>query len=138
LWAGEKAFAGRFYAWDGLRLEPEPVQRPSPPIWIGSWGSEAGLRRTARIGDGWLASAYNTTPPEFAARLQLLNGYLESEGRDSKTFPNALATIGSAEECAEKLRGLAGVGVQRVYIWPMLDPVRQIERFREKVVPLVG
>jgi alkanesulfonate monooxygenase SsuD/methylene tetrahydromethanopterin reductase-like flavin-dependent oxidoreductase (luciferase family) len=174
LWAGEKAFEGRFYAWDGLKLEPEPIQRPSPPIWIGSWGSEAGLKRTARIGDGWLASAYNTTPTEFAAGLQLFNGYLASEGKDPKMFPNGLATmwfhvtedkserhrvynevlqpmlnrplevledrlcIGSAEECAEKLRALAGAGVQRVYIWPLSDPVGQIERFREKVVPLVG
>jgi alkanesulfonate monooxygenase SsuD/methylene tetrahydromethanopterin reductase-like flavin-dependent oxidoreductase (luciferase family) len=174
LWTGETAFSGRFYEWDGLKLEPETVQRPSPPIWIGSWGSEAGLRRVARIGDGWLASAYNTTPSEFAAGLQMLNGYLESEGKDPKTFPNALATmwfhvtedrserdrvysevlqpmlnrplevledrlcIGSAEECAGKLRALAAAGVQRVYIWPLSDPVGQIESFRENVVPLVG
>jgi alkanesulfonate monooxygenase SsuD/methylene tetrahydromethanopterin reductase-like flavin-dependent oxidoreductase (luciferase family) len=46
-------------------LEPRPVQDPIP-IWIGSWGSEAGLRRTARLGDGWLASAYNKTPPSSA------------------------------------------------------------------------
>ena len=32
------------------------------PIWVGSLGSAAGLRRVARLGDGWLASAYNTTP----------------------------------------------------------------------------
>jgi alkanesulfonate monooxygenase SsuD/methylene tetrahydromethanopterin reductase-like flavin-dependent oxidoreductase (luciferase family) len=44
--------------------------------------------------------------------------------------------IGGPEECAEKLRALAAAGVQRVYIWPVLDPVGQIERFREKVVPL--
>jgi len=39
------------------------VHRAGPvPLWIGSWGSAAGLRRVARLGDGWLASAYNTTP----------------------------------------------------------------------------
>jgi alkanesulfonate monooxygenase SsuD/methylene tetrahydromethanopterin reductase-like flavin-dependent oxidoreductase (luciferase family) len=52
LWGGETAFQGRFYSLEGLKLEPEPVQRPAPPIWIGSWGSEAGLKRVARIGDG--------------------------------------------------------------------------------------
>ena len=35
---------------------------PGIPLWIGSWGSRAGLARVARAGDGWLASAYNTTP----------------------------------------------------------------------------
>src|SRR5262249_54571929 len=47
---------------DGVELEPRSPQRPGPPIWIGSWGSPPGLRRVARLGDGWLASAYNTTP----------------------------------------------------------------------------
>jgi alkanesulfonate monooxygenase SsuD/methylene tetrahydromethanopterin reductase-like flavin-dependent oxidoreductase (luciferase family) len=174
LWSGEADFEGRFYSWKGLKFEPAPVQRPSPPIWIGSWGSEVGLRRVARKGDGWLASAYNTTPAEFAEGLRLLNGFLADAGKDPAAFPNALATmwfhvtgdraerdrvlngimqpminrplevledrlcIGRAEECAEKLRALAGAGVQRVYIWPVLEPVQQIERFREKVVPLVG
>ena len=32
-------------------------------------GQTPGLRRTARLADGWLASAYNTTPAEFACRL---------------------------------------------------------------------
>jgi alkanesulfonate monooxygenase SsuD/methylene tetrahydromethanopterin reductase-like flavin-dependent oxidoreductase (luciferase family) len=34
-----------------------PVPRPAGtvPLWVGSWGSAAGLRRVARLGDGWLA-----------------------------------------------------------------------------------
>jgi alkanesulfonate monooxygenase SsuD/methylene tetrahydromethanopterin reductase-like flavin-dependent oxidoreductase (luciferase family) len=55
-------FEGEFYSTRGVVLEPRPVQRPGPPIWVASWGSPAGLRRVARLGDGWLASAYNTTP----------------------------------------------------------------------------
>jgi alkanesulfonate monooxygenase SsuD/methylene tetrahydromethanopterin reductase-like flavin-dependent oxidoreductase (luciferase family) len=57
-------FQGEFYGWQGPLL-PNPVQRPGPPIWVASWGSAAGLRRVARLGDGWLASAYNTTPGRF-------------------------------------------------------------------------
>jgi probable F420-dependent oxidoreductase len=67
LWCGEgPPFRGEFYSTEGVTLEPHPAQRPGPPIWIGSWGSEAGLRRVVRLGDGWLASAYNTTPEAFA------------------------------------------------------------------------
>ena len=40
---------GHFYAWESTRLEPLPVQESGPPIWIGSWGSDAGLRRVARL-----------------------------------------------------------------------------------------
>ena len=70
-----------------------PAQDGGPPIWVGSWGSDAGLRRTARLADGWLASAYNTTPPEFALALATLQTLLAAEGKDRDTFPNALATM---------------------------------------------
>src|SRR5262245_32366867 len=45
LWrADAKPFAGRYYTTDGLDLEPRPARAEGPPIWIGSWGSDAGLR----------------------------------------------------------------------------------------------
>src|ERR687893_924157 len=84
-------FEGEFYSTRGLTLEPSPAQRP--PIWIGSWGSEAGLRRTARLGDGWLASAYNTTPETFASTLGRLGEHLRAAGKDPDRFPNAIATM---------------------------------------------
>lgn len=94
LWSRDGAgFTGRFYSTAGIDLEPKPLQRPSPPIWIGSWGSDAGLRRVARLGDGWLASAYNTMPDQFAAALAKLRDHLKIFGKDVARFPNALATM---------------------------------------------
>lgn len=94
LWSGDgPPFRGEFYSTEGVTLEPYPVQRPGPPIWIGSWGSEAGLRRVARLGDGWLASAYNTTPEAFAAARRRLAAPLHAVGRDPDRFPNAIATM---------------------------------------------
>jgi alkanesulfonate monooxygenase SsuD/methylene tetrahydromethanopterin reductase-like flavin-dependent oxidoreductase (luciferase family) len=63
------------------------------PLWIGSWGSDAGLRRVARAGDGWLASAYNTTPDRFAVARDRLARELEDRGREVDGFPNGLATM---------------------------------------------
>ena len=86
-------FVGRFYDTSGVgRLLPPPAQPSGPPIWIGSWGSTAGLRRVARLGDGWLASGYNTTPDSFATDWLTLKGMLEAEGRDPSTFPSTMAT----------------------------------------------
>ena len=94
LWHREGSpFKGEFYSTEGIMLEPYPARQPGPPIWIGSWGSEAGLRRTARLGDGWLASAYNTTPEEFASAWGRLREHLRAAGKDPNHFPNAIATM---------------------------------------------
>jgi alkanesulfonate monooxygenase SsuD/methylene tetrahydromethanopterin reductase-like flavin-dependent oxidoreductase (luciferase family) len=94
LWSPSGAgFTGRFYSTSGTDIEPKPLQRPSPPIWIGSWGSDAGLRRVARLGDGWLASAYNTTPVQLKLGLEKLAHHLKSFGKDPAKFPNALVSM---------------------------------------------
>ena len=35
-------FVGRFYDTTGVTMAPPPAQPKGPPIWIGSWGSDAG------------------------------------------------------------------------------------------------
>jgi alkanesulfonate monooxygenase SsuD/methylene tetrahydromethanopterin reductase-like flavin-dependent oxidoreductase (luciferase family) len=84
----------RFYAVPSdLELTPRPCRPGGVPVWVGSWGSRAGLARVARAGDGWLASAYNTTPDRFGAARASLALALEGRGRNATGFPNALATM---------------------------------------------
>jgi alkanesulfonate monooxygenase SsuD/methylene tetrahydromethanopterin reductase-like flavin-dependent oxidoreductase (luciferase family) len=91
--ADEDAFEGAFYSTAGFTLTPTPAQRPGPPIWIGSWGSPAGLRRVARLADGWLASGYNTTPELFAQAWTDVQAEVSARGRDVAGFPNGIATM---------------------------------------------
>lgn len=94
LWAGNgKPFVGDYCSTEGIDLRPRPGADGGPPIWIGSWGSQVGLNRVARLGDGWLASAYNTTPEGFAQAWDGLAGRLQASGKDPHAFPNALATM---------------------------------------------
>src|SRR5262245_44719307 len=94
LWSsGNVGFTGRFYSTEKIDLEPKPLQTPSSPIWICSWGSDTGLRRIARLENGWLASAYNTTQNQFATTLTKLQDQLRIFGKDPASFPNALATM---------------------------------------------
>jgi alkanesulfonate monooxygenase SsuD/methylene tetrahydromethanopterin reductase-like flavin-dependent oxidoreductase (luciferase family) len=94
LWQSDREqFIGRFYSTAGITLDPHPARPDGPPVWIGSWGSEAGLRRVARLGDGWLASAYNTTPELFGEAKRYLDSQLVRRGKDPATYPNALATM---------------------------------------------
>jgi probable F420-dependent oxidoreductase len=53
LWHGERVeHRGEHYTVSG-RLEPPPVTRPHPPVWIGGWG-EITLRRAATMADNWI------------------------------------------------------------------------------------
>lgn len=132
----------------------------APPIWLASWGSPAGMRRVARLGDGWLASGYNTTPARFRDGVAAL-----PDG-----FPNAIATmwlhvtesrraadtliadvlapmlrrpaeavrelslpIGPPELCAERISAYQQAGAERILVWPVGDALRQLELFAEIV-----
>ena len=86
-------FNGSYYSTEGINFEPRPIQQPSMPIWIGSWGSNAGLRRVARLADGWLGSALDSTPERFKQAKQRLDAFLEQEGKDPAAFPNAVSTM---------------------------------------------
>ncbi|MFC7532496.1 LLM class flavin-dependent oxidoreductase [Actinoplanes sp. GCM10030250] len=113
----------------GLVLQPAPVRLAGPPIWIGSWGSEAGMRRVARLGDGWLASAYNASPAQVAEARARLGVALERAGKRLDGFECALATMwiyvtDSGSERDERLSALGR----------MLN--RPAEQLRERV--LVG
>ena len=90
---GETPAETTYYSLPKDGLAPRPRQEGGIPIWIGSWGSDAGLARVARLGDGWLASAYNTTPERFAAAKESLGQKLDESGRDPAGFPNALVTM---------------------------------------------
>jgi alkanesulfonate monooxygenase SsuD/methylene tetrahydromethanopterin reductase-like flavin-dependent oxidoreductase (luciferase family) len=43
---------GQFWSLDGALPHIQPWQRPHPPLWIGAM-REGGVRRSARLGDGW-------------------------------------------------------------------------------------
>lgn len=94
LWNQDGAiFRGNFYSTEEISLAPFPAQKAGPPIWVGSWGSEAGLRRAARLGDGWLASGYNTTPELFTGAWRRLQEFLVAAGKDPLSFPHAIASM---------------------------------------------
>jgi alkanesulfonate monooxygenase SsuD/methylene tetrahydromethanopterin reductase-like flavin-dependent oxidoreductase (luciferase family) len=153
---GAPPFEGRFYAADEA-LRPHPARSDGLPIWVASWGSAAGLRRVARLGDGWLASAYNTTPERVAAvslpcSLATMWMYVTEDEREREAHLSALGVllkrpmealagrllVGSAEHCADVARAYAAAGVGQLFVWPLADAERQLERFMSDVVPLVG
>jgi alkanesulfonate monooxygenase SsuD/methylene tetrahydromethanopterin reductase-like flavin-dependent oxidoreductase (luciferase family) len=86
---GETATTGEFYAGD---FQLTPASDPPPPIWFASWGSDRRLAVMATLADGWLASAYNATPDQYAEARGRLDAHLRHAGRAPASFPDAVAT----------------------------------------------
>jgi alkanesulfonate monooxygenase SsuD/methylene tetrahydromethanopterin reductase-like flavin-dependent oxidoreductase (luciferase family) len=124
-WRGEP-FEGAYYSTGDELLEPRPVQAGGPPIWVGSWGSKAGLRRVAERADGWLASGYNTTPERFEAAWADVRAGVSAAGRDASEFPNGIATMWAyaSDNAARAERVLTDV------LAPMLNrPVEELRTY---------
>ena len=86
-------------------VAPGPFQKPHPPILIGSWGSDIGLRRVAKYGDGWMASAYNITPDKFKAKWKTLLSYRKDMDKDTTRFGNSVVSMfGYIDNNKEKIR----------------------------------
>ena len=46
--------------------------------------------------------------------------------------------IGSVEACAQRLTAFGHAGVERIFLWPLRDHVRQLELFRQRIAPLIA
>jgi alkanesulfonate monooxygenase SsuD/methylene tetrahydromethanopterin reductase-like flavin-dependent oxidoreductase (luciferase family) len=87
-------YDGKYYHLEKISIEPKPFQKPHPPIFIGTWGSsDAGLRRVAKYGDGWMASAYNITPDKFKEKWKILLSYRQTLGKDIQSFENSVMSM---------------------------------------------
>lgn len=100
-------YDGKYYRLKGVSIQPKPYQKPHPPIMIASWGSEQGLRRVAKYGDGWMASAYNITPAKFREKWKLLLNYRREMNKDVEQFENSLMTMfGYIDDDKEKVQSM--------------------------------
>ncbi|HEV8471790.1 MAG TPA: LLM class flavin-dependent oxidoreductase [Methylomirabilota bacterium] len=102
LWRDTPAtFRGRFTSFDAVSIDPKPVQRPAPPIWIGG-RSDAALARAGRQGDGWVS--YVVQPDRFAQSLDKIRAAARAAGREPKDFAAAhlaFVTMGRDWESAK-------------------------------------
>jgi probable F420-dependent oxidoreductase len=87
LWTEKKpTIDGRYVHYDRLLLEPKPIQKPHPPIWVGG-ESGPSLRRAARLGDAWYPIGTNNAHPldslpRYRAGIERLRRATEAAGRN--------------------------------------------------------
>ena len=104
LWRDTPAsFKGRFSSFDGVSIDPKPVQKPGPPIWIGG-RSEAALTRAGRQGEGWIS--YVVQPERYAQSVDKIRAAAAAAGRSLAGFEYghlAFVTLGRDWESAKSV-----------------------------------
>jgi len=88
---------GRFYQFRELTLEPKPVQKPCPPIWIATNPKpeltkrhvmDRALERVGRLADGWMTD--NTPVARFKERWVFIREVARKAGRPTESMESAL------------------------------------------------
>jgi alkanesulfonate monooxygenase SsuD/methylene tetrahydromethanopterin reductase-like flavin-dependent oxidoreductase (luciferase family) len=100
------SYKGKYYTLKEVVLTPKPIQKPHPPVYVGSWGSNVGLKRLAKYSNGWMASAYNITPAKFKEKWNYLLSYRKSLGKeDEEPFDNSIMSMfGYIDNDKDKVR----------------------------------
>ena len=75
-------FQGEFDQVMHAGVNPLPIQRPIP-IWFGG-GSDATLKRAARMGDGWIP--LGNPGSKTTKMIEKLNAFLQAENRKRESF----------------------------------------------------
>jgi probable F420-dependent oxidoreductase len=94
---------GDHYDFDRLRMEPPAPAGQPVPIYVGGH-SDAGLRRAARVGDGWIGA--QSSAEELTDVIGRLRNELSSQGRaddpfEIKATPMVPATVDAMAALAE-------------------------------------
>jgi probable F420-dependent oxidoreductase len=157
-------FVGKHVQFSNILLEPKPVQKPHPPIWVGGESGPA-LRRAARIGDAWYPIGTNPQNPldslaRFKTQADRLRKMAAEAGRDPSVVGLSLRCTlfgetapplasdgehhllaGAPAVVAADIRALRDVGVGCIdfgFGGSTADEVlRGMQKFRAEVLPLV-
>ena len=95
LWTEDDvSYSGKHYQFEHLTIEPKPLAKPRPPIWIANnaRGDREQIRRThrrvARLADGWQTALFD--PAELAWRLEDIREQAVELGRDPAEIETCL------------------------------------------------
>jgi probable F420-dependent oxidoreductase len=118
LWTEERVtFDGGIFKLADVAMEPKPVQKPYPPVWIGAI-AEPALRRAARLGDGFFGSG-GSPLDRFADQVRVVRAALADAGRDPAAFPIAKRLYIGVDDNAGRAREHMNAAIARMYGRPV-------------------
>jgi alkanesulfonate monooxygenase SsuD/methylene tetrahydromethanopterin reductase-like flavin-dependent oxidoreductase (luciferase family) len=113
LWTEKNvSFAGKYTTLNEVTIEPAPVQKPRPPIWVAGRKDPA-MKRTAKYADGWLPYMY--TPEQLHESIEKIKAYRKEEGRDVESFIPGVFIFTATHTDSDKGREMAANRLGKQY-----------------------
>ncbi|HLM13985.1 MAG TPA: LLM class flavin-dependent oxidoreductase [Reyranella sp.] len=114
LWTGEPvSHAGKFFTFEGVKMQPPPRQPGGPPIWCGGRADPA-LRRIGRMTDGWMS--YVVTPDMYRQGLEKIATAASEAARTfDRGFGTAHLLFTRIDDTYEKALDAATVSLSQRY-----------------------
>lgn len=124
-------FRGKFYNIPKSYINPKPVQKPHPPIYLGAF-VPAALKRLANVADGW--NPVFLPIPVMEQMFGSIKQMAKEAGRDPASLAMVVHAIlelndkplgkeraifsGSFEQITDDVRGCAKIGVSEIFFDP--------------------
>lgn len=158
-------YEGKYYSLEGAYCDPKPLQKPTPPIWIGGGGEKVTLKIVAQHAD---YSNFGGKPDEWERKAQILERHCDKVGRDysriAKTWSPELFmrstraelerdwkgnlwgepwesyvrgnVVGTPEMVSEQIQSYIDLGCSGFVMWPNdLPDATSVQLFAEEVIP---
>lgn len=131
-------FQGKFYRVPRSHIQPKPVQKPHPPLYLAAFAPPA-LNRLARMADGWNPVGIP------AAGMEQMFGSIRQMAKEAGRDPSALALVvranleisdkplgkerfifsGSLDQIKEDIQACRGIGADELFFDPTFMPGAQ-------------
>ena len=120
----ESEYHGKYVDFPPVRCFPKPTQKPYPPIYFGTGGSERVYRRIAEWGDGWIPLIEG--PDDVATGLKKIHAICEENGRDPTTIHTAPFGLEGQFRTKAERDALQAVGAQEMLVWILADELDEV------------
>ena len=113
-WSGEEfSFHGKHHNIDNLRVRPDTVQTPHPPLWIGA-GAPVSARRAGTLGDAFVSTP-STTLVETCRLIDAYRHSAEAAGKSPEVVIMRDAWMANSRREAEEVYGPEVLAAYRYY-----------------------
>jgi len=131
IWTQERAsFSGNWVRFGPMWQYPKPVQKPHPPIVLGTLDTPFGREQVARHADGWLPLTFEVSRTKRS--LDDVRARMRKHGRDDSKLAVSLLFLEEKDQTKDALAAARDLGVERAILRLPVEAEPKVLAFLDK------